>query len=454
MLSQTSQLNKHLDYMYALERFGIKLGLEVMEQLLAALGNPHQAFKSIHITGTNGKGSTASFMAHALYETGQKVGLYTSPHLDRFNERIRINHGPITDERLVELIMEVKKAADHQKLQPTFFEFTTALAFLFFARQHVDIAVIEVGMGGTLDATNVITPLVAIITNVGLDHTPMIGRNTREIAINKAGIIKHGGIVVTAERQPEILKIFERVCEENQATLYPVHEVLKAEIVEASLDGQVFKIIPSPRIGEGEDEVRTNTSPPPSPILGEGEFGIPLLGAHQIDNACTALLALKLLEKRGISISDKAICAGFRKTTWPGRLDIVSRQPFILVDGAHNADGVRSLHAFLTTTDLPTPEVLILALKRDKDPRDMLEKIVPRFKHMIITQGNYEPKPAEELAGLIRLRHSNVRAISDVTEAIAAGLKKLSPHGMMLITGSLYMIGDALIALRDTLKLR
>jgi dihydrofolate synthase/folylpolyglutamate synthase len=423
----TKDLDKQLHYIYGLERFGIRLGLEVMTKLLAALGNPHQQLRSIHITGTNGKGSTAAFIESVLRESGLKVGLYTSPHLYRFNERVRISGQEINNKELLKLITEVKAATHAHHLQATFFEFTTALAFLYFARQKIDIAVVEVGMGGELDATNVITPLIAIITNIGLDHVPIIGKNKMGIARNKAGIIKTGCDVVTAEKNKIILTYFADVCRQRQANLYPVQKHMVVHQISASLDKQIFEARGRP----------------------EGKYTISLLGKHQLTNAASALLAVSLLrDHHGFSITNEHIQAGLAKTQWEGRLEIVSRQPFVLVDGAHNNDGVRSLVTFLKEMSLPRPEVLILAVKKGKNTREFMTKVIPLFEHVIVTEGSYEPAKAEIIAKEIKNIHPHVEAIPNVQEAVAMAKKLLTSEGMMLVTGSLYMIGDALAILR------
>lgn len=438
-------LQEQLAYMYSLERFGIKLGLEVMEQLLAALEHPERQFQSVHITGTNGKGSTAAFLESMLRQTGRKTGLYTSPHLVTFHERIRVKGVAITDEELISLIAEVREKTDELHIQPTFFEFTTAVAFLFFARAKVEIAVVEVGMGGLLDATNVITPLISIIANIGNDHMPMIGNNRQEIAENKAGIIKKNGIVVTAETNPNFIEYFRKVCRERQATLHVVQEELYVILSEAKdlrvpaddfpsevMKHQKREILRPAMAGLQNDRVKQTFT-----LSGtiSGEFTIPLLGAHQITNACTALLAAHLLK-----LPLPTMKVGLEKTIWPGRLDVVSTKPFILVDGAHNDDGIACLHQFLQETKLPHPKVLVLAVKKGKDMKELLKLIIPRFEHIIITQGTYEP----EDTGVIAAQIKGGVEIPDAKQAIAAGKKMLGENDMMLVTGSLYMIGAAL----------
>ncbi|MEX1997866.1 MAG: folylpolyglutamate synthase/dihydrofolate synthase family protein [Candidatus Andersenbacteria bacterium] len=430
-MPQAAPLNEQLAYIYDLERFGIKLGLEVMTKLCAILGNPQTSFPSVHITGTNGKGSTASFLESTLRAAGYKVGLYTSPHLYQFNERIRVDGQAITDEALIALIAHVRSQIAAYDLTITFFEFTTALTFLQFARARVDIAIIEVGMGGALDATNVITPLVAVITNIGLDHVPEIGEDKAAIAANKAGIIKRGQPVVTAETQPALLQYFAGVCQQQQAPFYSVGEHLTVKESHASLAGQTF--------------TTTGTI--------TDTFFIKLLGQHQITNACTALLTLHLLRDQGFVLTPTHLTRGLSQAVWEGRLDIVSRKPFILVDGAHNNDGVQALAAFLKTMPLPHPDVLIVAQKKGKQ-LGLETDIAPLFDQVIVTQGSYEPEDTSVVARALRAHHPHVQEIPALAHALAVGRKLIKPDSMMLITGSLYMVGDALSLLRATPAVR
>lgn len=434
-----NKLSWQLDYMYGLERFGVRMGLTIMDELMSALGRPQEKFRSVHISGTNGKGSTAILTANALQEGGYKTGLYTSPHLYRFNERVRVNSKAISDEELSDLIETVQKVVEERKLAVTFFEFTTALAFLYFAEQQIDVAVIEVGLGGDLDATNVIQPLVSAITNIGHDHTQILGQTKKEIARHKAGIFKQGSVAITADTDPEIVEFLQEKAYEAGASFCRVQDTVTIEPLSATLDGQKFQV-------HG---------------VYEGEFFTPLLGRHQLANAATALTILFHLSQRGFPVELSATTQAFAKTYWEGRLSVVSKQPLILVDGAHNEEGIQVLHSFLTQElpgiyhhrsiygDMPSFKTLVLAMKKDKEPGPMLEKIVPLFEKVIVTEGSFEPKPAGELAALIEKKHSSVQAIPNVAEAIATAKKDLRENDLLLVTGSLYMIGDALSALKQ-----
>jgi dihydrofolate synthase / folylpolyglutamate synthase len=423
-----TQLAKQLDYLANLRRFElIKPGLTTMKALLDALGNPHRQFRSLHLAGTNGKGSTATLLACALEQTAGpgKVGLYTSPYIHNFNERIKIDSRPVNDRQLAKLIAQTQAAADKHRLEPTYFEFVTALAFLHLAEQQVDTAVVEAGMGGRLDATNIITPTVAIITNISLDHTKWLGRTRRAIAENKAGIIKAGVPLVTAEPDEELLSYFRQVCAQHGAPLYPLAEYLTPAITSYSLDSQTFTI----------RGVINDT------------FTMPLLGEHQVVNACTALLALYAFSKaQARDLTPPAIARvkkGFARVRLPGRLEVISKHPLILVDGAHNEGGIRALARFLDNYPLPRPDTLVVGVKNDKDTNALVKHIAPRFRQVIVTEGNFQPMPAAKLAANMS-RLERVRIMPPVRQALAAAQAGLAPDGMLLVTGSLYLAADAL----------
>lgn len=426
-----NKLARQLNYLYALERFGVRMGLEVMEKLMRSLGNPEKNFKSVHISGTNGKGSTAILTANALQAGEYKVGMYTSPHLIAFNERIRIDGQMIGDEELSELVEEVQGVVGEQKIPVTFFEFTTAIAFLYFARQKVDIAVVEVGLGGDLDATNVIHPLVAAITNIGHDHTNILGLTKQEVASHKAGIFKTGSMAITSEEDPKVLQFLESKAREKKSKFFRVQDTVQIRPISTNLEGQKFAVI-------GSFDAR---------------FSMPLLGNHQLANAATALTILFYLSKNGFPVEVSDIQKAFAKTQWPGRLQVISKQPLILVDGAHNEEGAQALHSYISKYgSVFYPRVLVLAMKKDKDMPTMLQKIVPIFEKVIVTEGSFEPTPAQALAAVVKKHHADVTAIPNVNKAIAEAKRGLQKDDLLLVTGSLYMIGDALVALKISLR--
>ncbi|MCE9642945.1 MAG: bifunctional folylpolyglutamate synthase/dihydrofolate synthase [Candidatus Andersenbacteria bacterium] len=419
-------MQKELEYLYHLERFGIKPGLAVMKELMDVLGHPEKSFKSIHITGTNGKGSTCAMLESILRESGFKTALYTSPHLYAFNERIKVSGVAISDSDLISLIQEIRVAVEHNNLQPTFFEFTTALAFLYFARSNIDIAVIEVGMGGRLDATNVITPLLSIITNVGLDHMEFLGNTVEEIAREKAGIIKDSVPVITREEGASVVKILEDEAGRKNTQVIRAQGIVKTNVVRSDLSGQDIDVA-------GEKIAM--------------RIHLPLLGAHQIKNLEVVLAACGELMGAGLRMSQEDISRGVSLTVWEGRLQVVSQKPLILVDGAHNGDGAQALVSFLET--MPVFDVLVYAAKKGKNIADVLSLILPRCKRVIITKGSYMPEDPDVIARIVRDVGHGVEVRESVSDAVKLGLEYVGTDGSILIAGSLYMIPDALAFLKE-----
>jgi len=402
-------MDEVLNYLYGLNRFGIKPGLEVIRKLLAALDNPQDKFKSIHIAGTNGKGSTSAFLDSILRKAGYKVGLYTSPHLIRFNERIRINGKEINDAEIVELVKEIRGVAEKEKIEATFFEFTTAMAFLYFARQGIEIAVIETGLGGRLDATNVINPEVSVITSIGLDHQKFLGETVEEIAREKAGIIK--GDMVVGENEEKVISIFKEYTEKINLV-----NDLSIEFLESNLYGQKFKV-------EGK------------------EYEISLLGKHQVSNAGNAILAVKVLREKGWKISVEALEEGLLSAQWSGRLQVISEKPFVIIDGAHNVQGMTKLKEFVKGLDASKRKILVLAFSEDKEYQEMIHLIVPLFEKVIVTQGNFKPMGTKIIVEEVRKYCADVKEVVYVED-----MMNFLEEGT-LITGSLYLIGDVLSCL-------
>ena len=388
-------MQQTLDYLYGLTRFGMKLGLEVITKLLNKLNNPQNSYKTIHIAGTNGKGSTAAFIASILKESGYKVGLYTSPHLVKFNERIQVNGREITDEELVNYTKLIKEKTHEANVQPTFFEFTTTMAFLHFQKQKVDFAIIETGMGGRLDATNVLNPEISVITNISFDHMEHLGEDKLDIAKEKAAIIKENGTVVTVEQDSNVLELFESVCREKNAKLFIVKKKIKPKIS--------------------------------------------MLGEYQIRNAATAMKVAELL-----SISKNKIEQGLLKTKWPGRLDVIKENPLVIVDCAHNVEGMRNLIKFVKKIDRSRKEILILGMAEDKEIDKMVSLIVPLFDEVVLTKGNYKPAELDVLEKEVRKHTNNIKMYEQVEGAISEALKLAEKEDLILVTGSIYLVGDVL----------
>jgi len=435
-------------FLYSLGRFGIKLGLRNIEQLLAALGGPQRAYPAAHVAGSNGKGSTAAFLAAILGAAGHRVGLYTSPHLLDFTERIRVDGRAATQAEILDLTLEVKAAADRtfgppsaagaggrgpgageaKAVYPTFFEFTTAMAFLHFARREVDVAAVEVGLGGRFDATNVLDPLVGVVTNISLEHTDYLGRTVAAIAAEKAGIVKPGGTVVTAAEDPEALAVIEATCRERGAALHRVQAEVATTQATNGLEGQRFAAATRAR--------------------DYGELRIPLLGRHQVLNAATALLAAERLEARGLAVGPGAVRRGLAAARWPGRLQIVGRDPLTILDGAHNPAGAMALRDFLRDRRATYDRLfLVFGVLRDKDWEGMLSVLGPLVYQVVLTrpEGDRAALPWDLAAADRFCAKLDIR--EDVGEAIALARAAADPGDAVLITGSLFTVAAALRAL-------
>ena len=443
-----------ITYLYRLQRFGVKLGLDNVRRLLEALGDPHRRFPSILIGGTNGKGSTAAFLASILRTSGYRVGLYTSPHLLEFTERIRVNGRSIAKTDVARLTEELcvitadlfpapltshpapstshapfstPHPAPHAGSHPTFFEVSTALAFLHFFRSQVDYAVVEVGMGGRFDATNIIEPEVAVITNIALEHQDYLGQTLEAIATEKAGIVREGGQIVTAVTTPEALGVIAETCRARGASLLDVHAACGWEIIESDLSGQRF--------------VAAQTGHPSE------DFVIRLLGRHQVTNAVTAVAVARLLQARGAAIPDRSIREGLRRTRWPGRLQIFHDQPLVILDAAHNPAGAEALRAFLDEHRLAGRLILVFGVLQDKDWIAMLQKLGPLAKRVILTRP--ESERAADPRGLVEAERlcRKLEISEDLAEAVALARAVSERDDVVLVTGSLFVISAALRAL-------
>ncbi len=397
---------KLLNYMYNLERFGIKPGLKTISKLMNLLGNPEKKLKAIHVAGTNGKGSTSSMIATILQESNYKVGLYTSPHLIRFNERITINKQEIKDDELTKLILKIKELIEKNKLNPTFFEFTTALAFIYFANKKVDYAVIEVGMGGLLDATNIINPIISVITNIDFDHMKYLGNTLKKIASNKIGIIKKDVPLVTSERNDLIKEQIREKCLKENALYYNINDY-KITIIQSNINQQIFSF---------EKTI----------------YKLNMLGEYQIYNACLAIKVCLL-----IGLSTPIIKKGLEKSFWSGRMEIVNKKPFIMLECAHNIAGIRNLKQFLNRN---FHEIyLILGISNDEHKLSMIKELLPFAKKVIISKAHYKGMNPKKIAPLIK---TNYQIIPDVKIAIK---KAMNEHLdiPIIVTGSIYLVGEA-----------
>jgi len=425
--------NLALDYLYSFVDYSLKhaselaradFNLERMVALLAELGNPHQAYPVIHVAGTKGKGSTSALSASALQAAGYHTGLYTSPHLQDYTERIQVDGKPISHAELAELVEFVKPAVAHVPYLTTF-EITTAVGFLAFAQRKVNAAVIEVGLGGRLDATNVVTPDVSVITSLSYDHMLVLGDTLAKIAGEKAGIIKAGRPVVSSPQKEESLEVILRVSAEHSSPLTLVGRDVFFSPVSHSLDGQQLKVWFKDR-----------------PPLG---LGIPLLGAHQLDNAATAFAALS---RSGFTVSDDHLRNGFASVQWRARFEIARREPPVVFDSAHNQDSFEKLTAALDEY-LPGPPVyLVFGASEDKFLPGMFNAIKHRIKKVIATKADHpralEPEKIKELSDQAGLE---AEIVTPVESAFARALDLSAKDGSIVLSaGSMFVTAEVMTA--------
>jgi dihydrofolate synthase/folylpolyglutamate synthase len=411
-----------LDYLYRLEKFGMIFGLTQVERILRALGDPHKEIQAIHIGGTNGKGSTAAMMSSILQKEGYRVGLYTSPHLIRFTERIKVNGKEIEEEEVAALTEWMRKEIDAAGITPpfTFFDFTTAMALHYFKQKLVDLAILEVGLGGRLDSTNVVIPLISIITNIAKDHEEYLGKSFLKIAREKAGIVKKGRPLITAATQPRVLRLFSEVCQGYGSRCFRV--------------GKEFRYI---RTEEGDFDYEGLNRKLWSVHLN-------LKGFHQILNATTALGAMEVLEDLGYPISTEAMVDGLREVDWPGRLEMVSSSPRVILDGAHNPAGALVLKESLEKEFKYEHLLLVIGIMKDKDIQSMLHYLAPLADHIILTKPQIDrAAPPSLLKKAMGQNGKKAEIAENLEEAIGRSLSLTRKEDLLCITGSLYTVGEA-----------
>ncbi|HWQ30908.1 MAG TPA: folylpolyglutamate synthase/dihydrofolate synthase family protein, partial [Negativicutes bacterium] len=409
-------------------KFGCRPGLERTAKLLDFLENPEKRLKLVHVAGTNGKGSTTAMIASMLSSAGYKTGMYISPHLYRNTERMTIEGSEITEEDFVRYATEVLDMVELMRKKgleaPTQFEMYTAMAFLYFERSKVDFAVIEVGLGGRYDATNVIEPLLSVITSISYDHTDILGDTIEKIAYEKAGIIKKGGTVVMyPQLYPEAVTVIESVCKEQSARLVKVDEAV-ISLRDYNEHGQIMDFKYRDHLIEG--------------------MKLPLIGDHQIKNAAVALTAIAELAEAGFRIGEEAIRKGMANVKWPCRLSIAKEKPLILIDGAHNEDGINSLEAALRKYFSSRKIVFVIGMLKDKDYNYAIRKLMPLANRVIATEPVSERAlPAAEMAKAIKPYCEDVTPESDIIKAIEKAKDICSEDSMICICGSLYLAGSA-----------
>lgn len=388
-------------------------GLQRMRSLMAALHNPEKKVRYVHIAGTNGKGSCAAMLSSIFQATGYKTGLYTSPHLVRENERMQIGGIPVPDDRFASLAEEVKHAADGIGVRPTEFEMLTAMAFLYFAEEKVELAALEVGLGGRLDATNVLTdPALCVIMNIGLEHTEILGDTLEKIAGEKAGIIKDHVPVICHPGTPGVMEVFRQVAAEHDAPL-AVADFPSLRTQSLGLSGQVLTY-------QDLTDVR-----------------LPLIGEHQAGNAAVAIEA-----SRKLGIPDSSIRQGLERVRWPGRFEVLSKNPVFIADGAHNPQCARTLAAALDTVFPGQKVEFLLGVLQDKDYREMMDLLLPYARGFILLKPD-SPRALDSdvLAGYLRAHGAKVRTAQSVNEALDLGFE-LADGTPLVLTGSLYLLGE------------
>ena len=421
-------LEQSLNYIHGLYRKGTKPSLARIRQLLDMLGNPHKKLKFIHIAGTNGKGSTAAMTASILQKAGYQTGLFTSPYIYRFNERIQVNGQQIPDETVCMLTERLSALAAQMDELPTEFDFVTAMAMVYFSSVGCDIVVLEVGVGGALDTTNIIdTPEVAVITNIGLDHTELLGNTVEEIAAVKAGIFKEGGSAVVYRATPSVEQVYEDICREKNVSLKKADfEGLKLH--SCDLTGQVFDC------GSRKD------------------LRLPLLGDHQLHNAAVVLAVIDTLIEKGYRITEENIYDGIACVTWPGRFDIMHKDPLFIIDGGHNPQCidamVKNIRDYLADRRL----IVLTGVLADKDYGEMFRPVMPYVeKFVCITPDNPRKMPAQALAAHLQQAGAQAEAFDTVTAGVRRAMALAGGEGVVLCFGSLYSIGDIRAGLEEVL---
>ncbi|HNP60402.1 MAG TPA: folylpolyglutamate synthase/dihydrofolate synthase family protein [Nitrospirales bacterium] len=412
-----------LEFLFSLHRFGIKLGLESITDILDRLDNPQHRYATVHVAGTNGKGSSSAMVAAILQASGYRVGLYTSPHLIDFRERIRVQGADISEEAVCGLIAQIRHAANSLTTL-TFFEFTTALAFLHFRNEQVDIAVVEVGMGGRFDATNVLNPTGVLITGISFDHEAYLGDSLQKIAQEKAGVIKRKVPIVLGPMPEGIAQIFETQARKWSAPIFRMGK--EFSFLETSATTFTYQ-----GLGWTIPEIQAN-----------------LLGRHQMVNATNALAVLETGVDGTFPVSQTAIRIGLQSVKWRGRLEVVDRNPLLIVDGAHNLAGAQVLFDFLYSQihdGAGRKLILVVGMMRDKNLQGFLRVFLPLVDHLILTQPRMERAASvDELKHVVDREDLVPCLLADSWEAVCQAKEMANPSDVICVTGSLFLVGEVL----------
>lgn len=430
-----------LEYLDSLLKFGIKFGLERITALADALGNPQKQLRVIHVAGTNGKGSTCTFAASILREAGYRTGLYLSPYVYDVRERLQIDGEMISERDFAALVAEIRPAAEEigkTDLGPvTEFEVKTMMAYLYFARKQVDFAVLEVGMGGRFDATNIVEPLVSVITNISLDHTERLGNTVEEIAFEKAGIVKTGSVVVTAVDNEAAWQVILKRCHEEGTEVWRVINS-KAKPSSASADVQLRYFSKGEAFSLRGGEVQFAGLRPG------------LRGKFQHVNAATAAAAIVALERYEVRVTPQAIFAGIANAHIPGRLQVLREKPMLVIDGAHNPDAAEKLAKAVPEEFKYKRLILVIGMIQTHPPEEVLSKLAPLASKVIATQSQWmKASPAQTIADAAQTLGADVEIVDKVPAAVERALELAEPDDLVLVTGSFYTIGEVKLTTND-----
>ncbi|MFD2926116.1 bifunctional folylpolyglutamate synthase/dihydrofolate synthase [Halobacillus naozhouensis] len=412
-----------LQWIHSREKFKVKPGLNRMKWMMEKLGHPEKKITSIHIAGTNGKGSTLTFLRNLVQKQGYTAGSFTSPYITRFNERISVNGNPIDDEELANLVLDIQPLAEQLANtvwgEPTEFEVITAMAILYFSRQPLDFVLFEAGLGGRMDSTNIIHPALSIITNIGLDHMGILGDSYEQIAYEKAGIIKEKTHVITGAERDDVLHVIKHKAAEQHAPLFTMGESFTSTHLKSVQNGEYFSFS--------------------APGYGESSFFSPLKGEHQVKNASLALYAMELLKDAGYKVDRSQYKAGIESTFWPARFERVSEQPQIILDGAHNQEGTKALVETMIKHYDDKRIIIMYAALLDKPVKEMLAQLKGIADELWVTHFDF-PKAmeAEEISQLVT--HNRLHVHTNYKQALEEICPTMNESDVLLITGSLYFI--------------
>jgi len=421
--AKTKNYAQAIDYLFSLTSLGWKLGLNKIRSLLKELDNPHEKYGVIHVGGTNGKGSTSSMLASILQQSGYRTGLFTSPHLVYVGERIKVNGMPISKNDLVFYIEKLQPL--FEKYKCTFFEALTAIGFTYFADQMIDIAVIEVGLGGRLDATNVVNPLISIITNVNFDHMKQLGYDRKSIAREKAGIIKENSICITNNKYQSVEQVLREVSEKQNTKLISLSELMRVNDAVYNENGTVF-------------DLAINGSFFP-------KLRLSLLGPHQVENAALAVTAAKILQERFLPLKNDDIYAGLERVSWPGRLQLISQKPRLLCDVAHNPDGARALAKSIQKIFRYRRLHLLMGVMRDKKYEQIIKQLAPFADSFIaVSPDYYRSLAADKLAQIAKKYCRHVKKFDHVFQGVDYALGHAEENDLIVCTGSHFTVGEVL----------